>query len=456
MSITRIPYEIQELSISTDRINVSDNDNFSVDIKNLALEINIYEDIERPYLTGSILVGDSFGIRSGMRITGTERVKLRLRPSNGSPSIEKNFIITGIQKSVKTNDRNDVYLLTMIEDHAYLDAVKTISKSYTSSLEYMIQNIARGELDKELDTSRAARSSQSNTRYIVPYQSPLDAMETIRDRMATVNGSPYFLFSTLRDDKIHLADLEHLFQQSAWNSTFPYAYGENVTNLVNTPSSTDRQAREIGELFTIYQVSSTAIESSLKLIKAGAMGANFSTVDITSGERYRRPHSGRDTALNLVESIHDPRVTVAVDNSLRIGNQREGEKPIDQYQSVEFTQIAASRIFDYGINDYHSENQDAGRYILKLKAAALKEILTNSVYTWTVPGAPYINGTLAAGVGTSVEAVFPYASTASNRANEIDRDRSGKYLIYKAKHTFTLINDQYNVHMDVVKLTKRN
>jgi hypothetical protein len=150
---------------------------------------------------------------------------------------------------------------------------------------------------------------------------------------------------------------------------------------------------------------------------------------------------------------------LSIDGSLQIGSSYQGEKrPADGYPSKTFSSVVASRQFydenDKPIHGYHDESLKSSMYKLKIKSAALRSILMNNVYAITVPGQPYLLNRNA-GVGSNINLNYAAPSTASGEgkttSENIDRQRSGKFLVYKARHQFT--KGIYDVHMEIVKLT---
>ena len=48
------------------------------DVKTSVLELNIFESLEKPYLTGNISIGDDKGLFDLINFDGTERIKLEV------------------------------------------------------------------------------------------------------------------------------------------------------------------------------------------------------------------------------------------------------------------------------------------------------------------------------------------------------------------------------------------
>ena len=76
-----------------------------------------------------------------------------------------------------------------------------------------------------------------------------------------------------------------------------------------------------------------------------------------------------------------------------------------------------------------------------------------TLFTITVPGQPYLLDQLA-GVGSNI--LFNYAAPTNTpdglAASSVDKQRSGKFLIYKARYKFN--NGMCDATMDIVKLTE--
>lgn len=444
-------YTIDRIDFTADRFGSE-----VLEIARLVSELNIYESIELPYLTASMLISDDLAFKSTLGIRGSERVSIFLKANADAPTKIKHFMITGIEKEMSVNEKTDVRLITMVEEHAYLSTLKKFSKSYTGLPSTIIYNILRGHLDKNVTENDAMFASQGKMKVNIPYWTALQSVEWIRDRMSTSNGSPYFLYCTLRDDDIKLADLQSLMSKDPWHDkNKSYMYTQTAHNL--TLDGED----QLRKLFHVKYHKQTSIESALRLAQSGAVGADYRVMDLTSGGQLSDTfHSGIVTLEGLVKKLGvDKAFGLSIDSGLQIGSSRQGEKrSVDGYPSKTFSSVVASRQFfdenNKPIHGYHDESLRSSLYKLKMKSAALRSILMNNVYTITVPGQPYLLDQTA-GVGSNIDLLYAAPSTASgvNRTSNdnTDKQRSGKFLIYKARHQFS--QGIYDVHMDIVKLT---
>lgn len=447
-------YILHRVDYTSDRLGPDE----VFDISKSVVELNIFENIELPYLTANLAMSDDVAFKSTVGIRGTERLTVVLSAHKDAPQIIKKFMITGIQIEVSVNERTDVRVLTMIEEHAYLSTLKKFSKAYTGVPSKIISNILSGQLNKKMTTGLAAAPSQGKIKVNIPYWNPLEAADWVRDRMSTSNGSPYFLFSSLRNQDLELADLQSLILADPWNTEKEQRYTRTQTSHNFTVDAKDQMRK----MFHVKAHRQTSIESALKLAQAGAVGADYKVMDLTSGNQLTNTfHSGKDTLNQFMDKL-GPKETnaLAIDNSLQIGAPNDGGlRGMDGYTTKVFSSVVASRQFyepdQFGspqpIAGYHDESLTSSMYKLKLKSAALRAILLNNVYTISVPGQPYLIDVNGAGVGSNIDMDYAMPTSDPRNTDKVDKQRSGKFLVYKARHQFT--TGIYDVHMDIVKLT---
>ena len=442
MSLEQSHFQIQDILFTSDY-----HDDLPFDIGPSVIELNIFEDIEKPYLTGSMLQVDNVGFKSTVGITGSERIEITLKSATGA-LITKKFIISGIQKEVASGERTDVRLLSIIEEHAFLSSLIKVSKAYKGEPVNIISNILSGYLDKELSYN-IGQAKEPSIKVIIPNLNPLDAVDWIRDKMATTIGAPYFLYSSLRDEAISISHLEKLITVDAWNKDNPYTYGQTSHNLSLDGNS------EVRKMFNIEAFSAAKIESTLQLAKSGGITAEYNTVDITSGSMFKNIVSSDVTVQRLLAKVGQelgPKEQNGLNfnSKMRIGTPHRGVHRITRYPARIFTEVTSDTHED--ANSYSYEKNNAYRPALKMKAAQLRTAMMNNVYTMTVPGVPYLI-VPTAGVGSNVQVNFAKNTVDPLQVTKVDSERSGKFLVYRARHQF-IKPSKYAVHMNIVKLTR--
>jgi len=448
-------YIIQSAIFTTDRNPILD-DTLPLDISKSIAELNIFESLELPYLTGTCALVDDVRFRDSIGIKGSERITFTILPHENATPIIKTFMITGVAANSSANERTEVHMLTLMEEHAYLSSVMKISESYTGKPEQIVQNILNSHLNKVVRFD-ADIALQQKMKVNIPYWNPLQATEWLRDRMASSLGAPYFLYASLRDDFIRLEDLDNIMTKDAWNKTEPYSYSQ-------TSHNSSQISNKRAEFFHVKTYKATQIESTLRLAQGGAIGSEFKTMDLTSSSQtLNGRHNSNNTLNNFIKSFEskaDLNSSVGYDWQLRFQKGSTKVKNIGEYNSKVFSEVVASRKFyeTDGITPiagYADEHKQEALYKLKIKSAALRAILLNNVFEIEVPGQPYILDDLDIGVGSNISLNYAVASQADGSilTGDVDRNKSGKFLVYRTRHKFT--EGMYDLKMDIVKLTDK-
>ena len=93
----------------------SDRSAMRIDIARVTTDLEIYEHLNKPYLTAKLLFIDSFGLYSQISIDGGERVEIKISSTRkDSIEIVKRFVISKVNSVTKTNDNTKVILIQLI------------------------------------------------------------------------------------------------------------------------------------------------------------------------------------------------------------------------------------------------------------------------------------------------------------------------------------------------------
>jgi len=453
-------YIIESAIFTADRFPGLENK--PVDISKSIAELNIYESVELPYLTGSCALIDDVRFRDSVGIKGSERLTFTILAKENATPIIKTFMITGVAANTSVNERTELHTLTLMEEHAYLSSVMKISESYTGNPEQIVINILNSHLGKVLRPN-ARIALQQRMKVNIPYWNPLQATDWLRDRMSSSLGAPYFLYASLRDDLLRLEDLDNMMKKDSWNKDIPYSYSQTSHNSV--PDNVGRQKYPSGlrtEYFHVKSYEASQIESTLRLAQGGAIGSEFKTMDLTSSSQTeKRRHNSNTTLNNFVESIEtgaNLNSSIGYDSQLQFSLGNSSLKNIGDLNSKVFSEVVASRKFYETdgvtpIAGYADEYKQEALYKLKIKSAALRAILLNNVFEITVPGQPYLSKDI--GIGSNISLNYAVASQADGSilSGDVDRNKSGKFLVYRTRHKFT--EGIYDLKMDIVKLTDK-
>ena len=109
-------FKFTEAVISADRLFRT-----KFDVRTQIAELNIFETLDKPYLTGQIVINDDKGVFDKINFQGTERIKITCATVDKSltPVFEREFIMSGIEtKNYKAGEI--IYSINDAADKIYL------------------------------------------------------------------------------------------------------------------------------------------------------------------------------------------------------------------------------------------------------------------------------------------------------------------------------------------------
>ena len=198
---------VGEVSVNPEAFNVVhakieiDNLRF-VDIKNLVQQIQIYEDINKPFLEVVISVRDSTNFLELSKLNGHEDVNLKIQRQAGGEDrdskekFELELSVAEIFNYVRQEPGIQYYKLRCVSRHLYNSQVKTLRRSFEGSIGKLVKDICTKDLEVEkLDINT---DTQEVIKGIYPTLRPLHAINWLL-RNAYDNGCLLYTSPSPRD-----------------------------------------------------------------------------------------------------------------------------------------------------------------------------------------------------------------------------------------------------------------
>lgn len=439
------------------------------DLKAVVAELSIYEHLDKPYLTASMIVADidkNIDLASEINILGTERVDIIYKVSNAqNGTIRKSFIISEVSRQAKDFSGDEVMFLEMIEDHAYRSTLMRISKSFRDTKRVIIDKLVgptgrRVKLHEEM-----LEHDDKITRVLVPNMTPLQAANWIKDSMTTEDGYPFYLYSTIADDVLRLHDLKTMLSLTPMNMGLPGSPDFTFGQLHDFKSRIETGFPDIANLLTITKFNIVQDQRQLHLARKGMTRSKYNFFDTTTGKNTKIDFSMQEVFQdvlfkNLLEQrgvfggkVLQPTydTTALLDEKNTALNNLED----DRFSTREITQFCTSRQFnDYYETRSYSEARTAQQHKNKIKATALRHWLLKSSVDIEAPGKIFVNAPINNTIGNKITIAVRSSvnfNTDADFNRTIDMNKSGEYLIYSTKHTISG-NQSYKVELTLAKL----
>jgi len=441
-------FKLTKAHISADRFGGFDKKFF--DVKNQVAEINIYESIEELSLTGTIAIVDDKSLYELINFNGTERIKLEMSGlgKDTDPVFEKTFIMTNIVKQLKGNDKSSIYVFDIIDEHGFISEAERLRGSYRGRIDDIVKRISLTQLNKSVDISYQFLSKkdrvdavQDDIRVIIPNLSPINAIKWLLSRATTQTGSPFFLWASIHDENLRLGNLDVMYRQTPFNDKLPYTFNPSNVNVAE-----DKTEFEQG--FTIKGLGLGEMGDTLNLVANGSVGASQSITNLNTGQIMQQHYDVQRTINNLdQQDVIKKKNQNVFDRKFKLK-----DKLINEYQGQNVHQVVSTGTYGK-FKSYHDEFEEE-KHLKKLESASIKDLLVKNMMSITVPGTAFFLGKAAVGDTVNLSVVNDNLEVGkqSNADDMLDKNKSGKHLIYDLRHTFR--GTQHDVTMNVCKLER--
>lgn len=430
-------YSLESVLIESERLNKS------VEARASVSDLDVYEHLDKPYLTATLSLLDTANIYAQMDLLGAETVTIRVKSSReGARAITKKFIITKVIASQKANESSDLLIIHLIEDIAYFSNLLNVNRSFTGNAHDIIQKISENFLDNR-EVVLGNRNPKQNMKLIVPNMNPLEAMIWVKNKAKTIEGLPFYLFSSFTNDNFWFVDLGTMIEEPVINPKTPYRYGSFATKTTDA----NVKRRIIGNYVQ------KNVEDLYSIIEKGLIGGHYEFIDVLTNQQRVFHHDIMLDALDpLIEKgiiqRNQPNVSYSADYTYK-------EKAFNEYDSRSITRIGGNQAFR--INEEgnyfpsYGESIELSDYKLYIMADALDQLMKKVPLIVDVPGIDFIDGDKISTIGCTIRLEFPInLPNAASDVDQVDIKKSGDYLIFAARHRFKV--EKYDLSLSCLKL----
>ena len=408
-----------------------------VEVANIVSDLDIYEHLDTPFLTAQLAFTDESRLMDRLDIQGAEFVDVKIKPSiTSEPIIEKRFVIETVVEQIKVNQTSEMVILSLYEDILFKSNYKNVNKPYSGSPIDIITKIASEFLDKDVVQAGEA-SFQNKMKLIVPNLDPLKAIAWVKNRMTTSDGVPDFIFSTLGLKSLVVNDLLSMINQPPINASKPFMYA-------STPNIAEE--KRIGNNYIpILSYNEGQKENMFEMIQEGIIGAEYQFYDAFTSKVHKHKLDYRKDVVDALPAPKGQQYNFAE-------YEIEGDV-LNEISSQRITQIGGSGAYNNGLGSFKSYNEekDGPDYAKKVIGNVMKGHLLKAPITIKVSGVGFLKPKTNMTLGNTLRIYFLANKPADRRATtNWDLKRSGDYLIYATKHSFTV--ERYDISITCAKM----
>lgn len=383
----------------------------SIDISGIYEEINIFDNLLNPCISGSILIRDAIGLCDKLLFDGSEALKIVITKAEDSDVayINKTFRIYRQSNRENINLNSETYILHFISDEYILSEQQIVSQAYSQTY----STIAKQIINTQLRVSNVGFIDPSSglKKVIIPNLRPIEAIEWCARKAVDAKGSPNFVFFENR--------LGYNFVTLSTLLSNPSVGTVNFSPKNLTPEITDEiwGARHVKVLsqFDFIQNTRAGVYAS-KFIGFDPVSRTVSELDVNYNDNYDiMSHGNKTKKLSVVENRLGDLNTTSYDAKRTLYHFSSNRSVIDYVKS----------------NDASSLNTDNDTYRYVMQRQAIFENLYNQRVQIVLPGNFNISS------GLSIDLNIPKRSERVNGdsgEDQLDKSLHGKYLIVATRH----------------------
>lgn len=417
-----------------DDIVIRTNSGESYNINNLVIELNIYESIIKPCMSGNVLIEDGTGLIESGPIVGQEHIMFSLASSTDHDIIdftEYHGVITEVAKRETANVENTQnYLLYFNTMEAVRNQRTKVSQSYNANISTTVLDIM-----KDVNYINCAKKINFEPTlgvrdYVFPNIMPLACIHLMSQEAISINnGSGYMFFEN-----------HNGFNFRTWGSLLQTSSGQAVPSkrtYVHGPSLPHDEKRIKNATLLNFEMLSS--QSTWDSVPQGMFSSTLIKHDIFNKNYNVYQYNYLDDFNNRPHSM-DTKISGPLVNKSPID---ESNKSIGEYYDscVMLTSSGSPKLFTDGKVDNQCDMWSQSSLVKR----AEQNYFINRIV---------IMGDSSLAAGDIIELRIPSSMPGKPRvptADVMERFLSGRYIAESIRHKVNIRTKSYNTVVECVK-----
>lgn len=188
-----------------------------LDLKNLTVEIDVYEDIFSNVMTGTVTLVEAFNLIYLVPIIGEEWIDLEFKTPEfpDDKKIKHRFYVYKITSRIVGSDMKSMYVLNLISYDAINDLNQKISKPYNGNFSETVKKVFSGYIEKDSNRYQKpieVENSSNKLKFVSNFWSPYKIINYCASLAENQKGTPNYIFFE-SNKKYRFVSLETLLTQ---------------------------------------------------------------------------------------------------------------------------------------------------------------------------------------------------------------------------------------------------
>ena len=408
-NITPDSYELKEVIFYS-------NAGKEIDIKAYIQKIELYEDINNPFLEAIIYIQDAANFFEEQKITGDEFVDIKMKrtPLEGTKEkiskFDLKFQIAEIFNFIRNGPSVQFYKFRLVSHHLYINQSKSLQRAFQGSVGELVKDICK----KDLKVPKATINSDTKDiiKGVYPTIRPIQAINWLL-KNAFDNGTPYFFYETFNNG-LQFNSLENLYEKDIYEE---YQFVPFFDHDIGTTGSYDEIRTRIKSFTSDLNM------GKLNDVGSGAYASTLHTIDLAT-KSYKKTVFNYDSSSPKKLSKKKPFSDNYKIQDRKLSELKEGKNYFISLNSEAYPS---------------HKNYHAPAFTTILKSESHLQTLGFNTHTINLPG----DFGLQVGNKVKIETIKSTSIEDSDNATVmLDKYNGGIYLVTRVVHNF---GDTYNM-----------
>jgi hypothetical protein len=199
--------------VNIDKVTVTTSRGVFQDITAQVINLQFYEDLFSPFLSGSVILKDALDLANVMPFIGEEFIDIEVStPTLPIGKIAGRYHIYKMSDRVIVGDRAVGYQLHFMSVESLVDTNKKISKVYSGKISDIVATFIKDKNEGFESTKNIfVEPSRNSIKYISNFWSPVKNIQFLAENGLSENKSPSYVFFENRDG-FYFVSLESLYK----------------------------------------------------------------------------------------------------------------------------------------------------------------------------------------------------------------------------------------------------
>ena len=166
------------------------------DISSLFVELNIFDSIMMPCMSGNIALKDSVGLSKRLLFDGSEYLKVNISKSGEDDvtTILKSFRIYKQTNRKNVNQNTEIYVLHFVSEELIFSEQQKINQHYSGTYDKIVVSVLKDYLKVPIKKIGIVEKPKGIHNSIIPLLTPFETVQWLSKRAVSADNKANFLF----------------------------------------------------------------------------------------------------------------------------------------------------------------------------------------------------------------------------------------------------------------------